>query len=956
MPFSRHPLAQRTNGTFPAGNIGKLPPRGTAFRVTESKLSNDPGVQKRRSTRIAQTVPITVIGVDALGQAFKERTSTVSINCHGCKYQSKHYVPKTSQITVEIPRADSDAPPRIVDARVAWVQRPRTVRELFQIGVEFPTPGNVWGIAFPPADWFPLPNEEPALEIPLPAPSLPAATAEQPDRSATERATPTLEPPATPVETPAEAASSVPTESKVRVLPTPASAQQAQSQAQESMSMARQMARLLAEAKQHLRQSMQGGAAEAVAQEVRTAREQVESQLRATVNEAVQESATKAAEASVQGAVQKAVHGSLQQLVEQATEQVVKNTLTAFEQARQAAIPKPEELDAHVRSAVQRVVEKSAAKLAEQTVQQSVRQTIELAVKQSVQQAVEQASGKLAPVEASATIIPPTEEMLRQLDEAAQARLANWRKEIEDAAGKLQAQTLDRVSADTTGIAQKWREQFDTALAGASERMSAQLSEISHAATARAEEEISARSASLQNVLNEAASEAQKNIEGLFAGLEHERARAEEAISKASDAARHAEEVSQQIDAMSRASYDIAQHQMDSLLASQTEKLSQRVEEEIQKKAGDLEKPINDLADNAMRRLAEEIEEQLGPQLDRAQHAAEQLANAGQRAEETLAQFRAQMHEASELALSASLEHMRQQTKDLPAEFEQSCRAALAKMEEDLDAKTTETTHTTFEALYKASEWYQKKAQTSMQSALEKMLEQSTGGMRERAAELSRMFASELDHYSRSYVEHAQGLIEESAKEVRDRTREQIDDAAKIATAGVTDEMMRITSASLARFEEAAKASSDRTQAEMHQGANQALSDFDARVEERMVQGAKIARQQLEDQLKPLVEAFYAKREAEQRAWLEQMKMAVEQSIEQYKERLENTSNSWLLASATTLGQHSKGVIETLSKAAEERLRDTCSDVFAGLGETLRARMLGISSDVGTKEKPPEKK
>src|SRR5579859_1129584 len=97
--------------------------------------SNDADIQKRRSTRIAQAIPITVVGVDALGQAFKERTSTVSVNCHGCKYHSRHYVPKASQLSIEISRGD-DTPPRVVEGRVAWVQRPRTVRELFQIGVE----------------------------------------------------------------------------------------------------------------------------------------------------------------------------------------------------------------------------------------------------------------------------------------------------------------------------------------------------------------------------------------------------------------------------------------------------------------------------------------------------------------------------------------------------------------------------------------------------------------------------------------------------------------------------------------------------------------------------------------------------------------------------------------------------------------------------------------------------
>src|ERR1700730_18275812 len=114
---------------------------------------DDPGTQKRRSTRIVQAVPITVTGVDALGQPFKERTTTVMVNCHGCKYQSKHYVPKNSIVTLDIPRPEPSMPPHSVKGRVVWVQRPRTVRELFQIGLEFEVPGNTWGIAFPPDDW-----------------------------------------------------------------------------------------------------------------------------------------------------------------------------------------------------------------------------------------------------------------------------------------------------------------------------------------------------------------------------------------------------------------------------------------------------------------------------------------------------------------------------------------------------------------------------------------------------------------------------------------------------------------------------------------------------------------------------------------------------------------------------------------------------------------------------------
>ena len=93
---------------------------------------------KRRSSRIVQAVPLSVTAVDALGRPFVERTSTIVVNCHGCRYQSKHYVLKNMWVTLEVPQWEGDRSPRQVRGRVTWVQRPVGVRELFQIGVEAP--------------------------------------------------------------------------------------------------------------------------------------------------------------------------------------------------------------------------------------------------------------------------------------------------------------------------------------------------------------------------------------------------------------------------------------------------------------------------------------------------------------------------------------------------------------------------------------------------------------------------------------------------------------------------------------------------------------------------------------------------------------------------------------------------------------------------------------------------
>ncbi|MGH7745491.1 MAG: PilZ domain-containing protein, partial [Candidatus Dormibacteria bacterium] len=111
------------------------------------------GEQRRRSTRIEQTLPLIIRGVDLLGQPFEERTATQSLSFHGCRYASKHHLPKNTWITIEVPAGHAQKEPLNARARVTWIQRPRTLRELFQVGVELETGSNVWGIALPPEDW-----------------------------------------------------------------------------------------------------------------------------------------------------------------------------------------------------------------------------------------------------------------------------------------------------------------------------------------------------------------------------------------------------------------------------------------------------------------------------------------------------------------------------------------------------------------------------------------------------------------------------------------------------------------------------------------------------------------------------------------------------------------------------------------------------------------------------------
>ena len=127
--------------------------------MAEFVRDRDQNAKRRRSTRVAQALPIIVRGTDSQGQAFQEHTSTGSINCYGCRFQSKHNIPTNSWIVMEIPHRSPGHPPRTVRARISWVTPARTGHERIQVGAELEIPGNVWGMAFPPEDWFPYPED-----------------------------------------------------------------------------------------------------------------------------------------------------------------------------------------------------------------------------------------------------------------------------------------------------------------------------------------------------------------------------------------------------------------------------------------------------------------------------------------------------------------------------------------------------------------------------------------------------------------------------------------------------------------------------------------------------------------------------------------------------------------------------------------------------------------------------
>ena len=964
--------------------------------MTDSAASFDPDAQKRRSTRIVQAVPITVTGVDALGQPFKERTTTVMVNCHGCKYQSKHYVPKNSMVTLEVPRPEAGQK-RTTQGRVVWVQRPRTVRELFQIGLEFEVPGNVWGIAFPPEDWFSSPYDagmegstpavqEAKLSVAPPstvpasatpreqhkaeahpsaaktpgahAPAKPAAP-EHPAAAhpgAAGSGTPKTpqeffvqKPPAqTAVSPPASAPTSPSTPSgstddaKIHVVP-PTSAEM-------QGPLARQMAQMVDEVKEKLDKSLRRGAEAAITEEMAIARQQLDAQLHEAIERAIKVSMERVSESSVK------------KVIQQATER----TAAIVEEARKATEASASHIDEKIREAVQQAVHGAAEQAAQQAAQQAAEHTAAHSLKQAVDEAVDRAL-----VERAAST--PSLEILSS-PEAAQQHLDQWRKSLEETAQGVRNSTVEQSQAELAAANERWKHQFETGLAGAarefdekitqaSHKIGEKITEVSQQTIAQAEQNIRERSESLRASLDEAIDGAASTIESLGNSLKQERDRAEETKSQLQSAAKVTLEQTRQ--------------HLDELLVKQQDEIGRRADGVIAERVQQIEPALDASAQKVLARVSAELDQRITPKLEAVEglasrldnvenqaanlqnHIREQMRQATEQAAQLQNSIREQAQQSSQQVIQETIQQLRTESSKVPTEVEEACRASLSKIQEDLQLKSTETQHETYEALSKASEWYQKKAQTTMQTSLEKAVEQSTTTLRDRAAEVSSMLASELDHYRRTYVEHSTAQIEDAASEVLSREREKLNESSQIATATFSDQVQRVTTESLRRFEVSSRLALEKARSDMEFNREGSLAEFQQKMDERMMEGVEQARTFLQSQLAPLIEAWEEKREVEKEEWKLQLKKSTEESIEEYKARLENASNSWLLASATTLGQHSQAMLDTIGKAAEKRLRETCSQVLAGMGDTLKERLLGISTDFNTDEdqqEPPKHK
>jgi len=913
----------------------------TTEMVSESVTSANTELRKRRSTRIVQAVPLVVTGVDALGRPFMERTSSLIINCHGCRYQSKHYVLKNMWVTMEIPHPETGQPPRTVRGRVAWIQRPRTVRQLFQVALELEVSGNVWGIAFPPEDWTVFPElTQVVMKLdavqetsPLPPPVIDPDVMLHLNES---------EPPQTSGA------------DNLRVFPSPTSTTDA------SLQLARQVARLVADAKQQIQAATREAASQAVSAERRLSFEQWEQKFAAGRAEIANETTQ---------AIEKFQHEA---------DEHSRTAHAAAAEALRTELPRwlAPQLEQLTRDLTSSLSQEGAAQRNEHAHQlESTAQTLRTVHHEAEETAArlqalsEQSEAQIAArVEAAVHAI---EEAAKHREEAATAQhealkeAANeTQQHVTAALSVAQASSHSQLASELEAAQARWRATIESTLAETQDRAAGGLNEHAHGLMAQLQDEMARHAAAARESAASAATEAEQRMATLKATLQDQTQRLEPLLAHAGETNRRLEQHSAQLENVQQQALAGFQSQLENVLNPHREEIRHRSDEILDEINAKIRATFEEASRQAVAQFERQIAEMVQPHVTRAEEAVHRLAGGRSLLDAALTLQQDRIRNSADEAFAESLGRFRENLGSVEQILQESSQSITWRNLTELEGKVGDLKHQMIEELLKSAEWYEKKAQTQIQNLTERTIEHAGNQLREKAGEISGVFAGELDHASRSFVGHAQTQMEEVVRDSFERARALFAEAADTTAAAFTDEVQHTGRQELDGFNVEVQRSTDGARQQMDAARMELaqkttaeqdafLRRFQSSMGGALEAGVAEAQKKVSEGFGPLLESWKAMTVAHQQEMQSIYGHMGEHAAEQYKSRLENVSNQWMLATVASLDHQSREMISGIAATAEEKLRAACAQVFAGVGESLRDRLREMAQSFGPPTEPP---
>jgi hypothetical protein len=203
----------------------------------------------------------------------------------------------------------------------------------------------------------------------------------------------------------------------------------------------------------------------------------------------------------------------------------------------------------------------------------------------------------------------------------------------------------------------------------------------------------------------------------------------------------------------------------------------------------------------------------------------------------------------------------------------------------------------------------------------------------------------------RNAFEHARAVFAEAADTTAAAFTDEVQRTGRQELDGFNQEVQRSTAGARLQMDAARMEIALQTTAEQEAF----LKRFQSSMGGALEAGVAETQKKVSEGFGPLLDSWKAMTVAHQQEMQNIYGRMGEQATEQYKSRLENVSNQWMLATVASLDHQSREMISGIAATAEEKLRAACAQVFAGVGESLRERLREMAQSFTPPAEPPER-
>ena len=856
--------------------------------------SGQPTMQRRRSERVSRSLPVVVRGIDLLGQPFEEKTSTLSLNLHGCRYSSRHHLPKNTWVTLEVPQ---NAGGVHVRARVAWIQRPHSTRDYFQVAVELESPANIWemdllnvmetGEVASSIQSHSLEHSSTNEENDLPnrgeiaQQQGPFMSAEPIEKAVEETAT-TF-----------EVASEPLTGGMSSVADNPL------------------LRDLSAELRRHAKAAVDSEAA-ATAERIRSSIEEMECK-------------RQEAERNFE---------CWKEQFEKAQVDTRTELMAALDCTRS-------DLHAALRSASESDFEK-IRELTESLAQRSE----ELRAQHDAAMAGINRLTEVhlqAEAEESARVTERAKSVPQAQSDVTEIAVAAWK---------------DRLAEEMSLAKTQWNELLQSSLDSNVQHIAAELTAQSQDTLRVAEEKVAMLVAELRAPLALISADAREAVASVRAVLDEEVSRARASLSDLEQSAGRMREYAAQLEAANHDTLNELHRRLETMLDSQTDELKRRAEKLATGLPAQLMAPLESMAQQITARSVAEVDSKLAPYLKRAPELLHDLSAQQMQLEEWLRLHRERLRQLSENNQREVSAQMSAALAGLTTEMEIRRQRALVMWGEDLDAGGVRASQSASEAIGRASEWFQQEARARLQVLVEQTVVTAGGALDEKTSEAVQKFVLDLDAKAEERVTGFQEELSAAAGDAALHANTRFVEAADAAASSLGHVLRGIADQESERFAATSRDWLDvrgrefegivqRVSRDADSAAEVSLERFRAQLDAQLADSLSEGRTALASEFHAVLEGYRTKRDAHQKDWAESLDRLTGEAAERYQERLETTRDAWMAASARRLDEHGQDIIDSLKRSTDQALRESCTRMFENLTDLLRGRLAASSGVAG---------